>query len=71
MKSSFEVQTRTEDGTCRYFATLKQALSHADSDINVWKISYTLPTGERVRMVREAAENGVSFVLDTVFMYNQ
>lgn len=48
----FDVQTRSEMHGTRNFPTLKAAMDHADEDESVWKISFPLPTGERVRLVR-------------------
>lgn len=48
----FEVQTRNEKGQLTFFATLKEAFDHAEADQTVWKISFSLPTSERVRMVK-------------------
>ena len=47
-----EVQTRTAEGELFYFDTLAEAYSYAEKDPSVWKISFALPTGERVRLVR-------------------
>jgi hypothetical protein len=46
-----EVQTRSEEFGCRTFATVKDAMNHADEDTTVWKISFSLANGERVRLV--------------------
>ena len=47
-----EIQSRTNDGELRYFQTLKEAMRDALVDSTVWKISFSLPNGERVRLVR-------------------
>lgn len=47
-----EVQTRNEEGALEFFSTLKEAVDHADQNPDVWKISFGLPTEERVRLVR-------------------
>ncbi len=64
-----EVQVRFEDGELRYFPTLKEALLVADrtGDPTVWKISFGLPNGERVRLVR--LHHGGPFVLDQMDQY--
>lgn len=46
-----EFQTRNVDGELRFFETLKDAMNYHLEDNTVWKISFTLPTGERVRLV--------------------
>lgn len=48
-----EVQTRNIRGELQYFTTLKAAFDHAAEDPTVWKVSFGLPSGERVRLVRE------------------
>lgn len=47
-----EIQTRSERNGLKYFTTLKQAFDHAEQDLSVWKISFSLPDGERVRLVK-------------------
>lgn len=41
----------------KYFDTLSSAFTYADTHRDVWKISFTVPTGERVRLVRDAITN--------------
>jgi hypothetical protein len=48
----FEVQTRSKCGELRFFPSLKEALAHAETDNDVWKVSFALESGERVRLVR-------------------
>lgn len=45
------VQTRDEEGSLRYFATIEDALAYARKEPSVWKISFDSVTGERVRLV--------------------
>lgn len=59
---TFEVQTRSESGECRYFTTLAEAMQEAEADTAIWKISFSIPTGERVRLVRSKA----GFVYDPI-----
>jgi len=47
-----EVQTRDRQGQLEYFSTLKEAYEHAQKNPDVWKISFPLATGERVRLVK-------------------
>lgn len=54
MSEDFEVQTR-ESGELRYFHTIRAAMEHARASPGVWKISFGVPTGERVRLVRNDA----------------
>jgi hypothetical protein len=49
----FEVQTRSKSGELRFFPSLKEAFAHAETDDQVWKISFAVESGERVRLVRQ------------------
>lgn len=44
-------QTRSEENGLTYFSTLKEAIEAWKNDPSVWKISFVLETGERVRLV--------------------
>lgn len=46
-----EFQTRDNDGGLRFFATLAEAMEYANKTPDVWKVSFSLPNGERVRLV--------------------
>ena len=46
------IQTRNREGTLEYFPTLKEAYEHSLKDSTVWKISFDVPTGERMRLVK-------------------
>lgn len=50
-----EVQTRSSCGELKYFPTLREAQDYADENPEVWKISFALSTGERVRLVKREA----------------
>jgi len=58
------VQTRSEKSGIIYFNTLKEALSHAIANSDVWKISFTVDSGESVRLVRYT--NTDSFVYQPI-----
>jgi hypothetical protein len=49
-----QVQTRSEFGGLLWFDDLSDALSYADNDRTVWKISFNIEDrlGTRVRLVR-------------------
>lgn len=47
-----EFQTRTEKGELRYFETLEAAMKYSQKNTDVWKISFPVSTGERVRLVK-------------------
>ncbi len=51
------VQTRSEKNGCAYFSSLGRALRHAEKDPTVWKVSFALANGERVRLVREQPDD--------------
>jgi len=54
-KRLMEVQTRSSCGELKYFPTLREARDYADGNSEVWKISFALSTGERVRLVKRDA----------------
>ena len=47
-----EIQTRTEDGDLHYYTTVVEAFAAAETDDAIWKISFALPSGTRIRLVR-------------------
>ena len=47
-----EFQIRDYEGATTIVLTLTDAILEGEKDINIWKISFTLPTGERVRLIR-------------------
>lgn len=48
-----QFQTRNMDGEIKQFATFAEAKAHANVDMTVWKISFTIPaTDERIRLIR-------------------
>lgn len=53
-----EFQTRDCDGALRFFTTIKEAFQYATSNESVWKVSFTLPTGERVRFIKQEPYGG-------------
>lgn len=57
------VQTRRNDGEIKTFDTLKEAMEDA-KDLEVWKVSFALPTGERVRLIRDIHGLSHRFVFD-------
>ncbi len=50
--TSIMYQTRRHSGLINQFNSFHDALNDA-KDLTVWKISFTLPTGERIRLIRE------------------
>lgn len=47
-----EFQTRSESNGLEFFKSFKEALAHAEKDKTVWKISFSLPNDERIRLVK-------------------
>ena len=48
----FTVQTRSELNGINEYLKLSDAFMVAEADETIWKISFSLPTGERVRLVK-------------------
>lgn len=53
-----KIQTRSEENGIRNFWTLSDALTHANNNLDVWKISFSTETGERIRLVRKDVPMG-------------
>ena len=45
-------QTRSEENGIRRLASMKEAIRQSEVDPTIWKISFTLETGERIRLVK-------------------
>lgn len=56
-----EVQCRSEETGLSYHSTLAAALKEAFQNPTIWKISFSLPNGERVRLVNDGTG---TFVLE-------
>jgi hypothetical protein len=54
-------QTRGHSGEILTFPSLREAYDHAKKNSDVWKISFTLCTNERVRLIR--TQDSDQFVL--------
>lgn len=48
----FEVQTRSEVNGIKYHPTLDAAMYVTTKDNSIWKISFPIDSGERVRLIR-------------------
>jgi hypothetical protein len=57
-----EIQTRNEKGEIQFFNSFKEAFEHSQKDDSVWKISFSLPNGERIRLVKD----GPDFILENI-----
>lgn len=55
--TQIEFQTRSEESGLQFFSSLKDALNEAEKDKSIWKISFSLPNGERVRLVSHTLQN--------------
>ena len=51
--NEYPIQVRSEELGVRQFKTLQDALSYAQDNRSVWKISFEIIDGTRVRLVRE------------------
>ena len=51
-----EVQTRDQEGSLQYFPRVDEAIKFAETNSSVWKISFSISSGERIRLVREWVE---------------
>ena len=47
-----EFQTRTFEGDIEVFPTLREAMASAKVNHDVWKVSFNLPSGDNVRLLR-------------------
>jgi len=46
------IQLRSEETGIVTFPTFREAIDYTKHDPTVWKLSFSLPNGERVRLVR-------------------
>ena len=63
-------QTRSEEHGLKHFPTLGEAFAEAVHDPTVWKLSISLPTGERVRLIRKwvsIVPNDYEWVYESIF----
>jgi hypothetical protein len=54
------IQTRSEVNGLMQYKTFQEAYKAVKEDSSIWKISFSLPNGERARLVRD----GDKFILD-------
>jgi len=47
-----EIQTSSQTGDIRFYRTLESALTEAQLDTKVWKVSFNAEDGTRIRLVR-------------------
>ena len=47
-----EFQVRSETDGLSIHPTLESAINHANRNPTIWKISFSLPNGERVRLIK-------------------
>jgi hypothetical protein len=52
-----QIQIRSEFTGIRIVDSMKQAKYEARMDKTIWKISFSLPNGERIRLVRHFPDN--------------
>lgn len=53
-RQEMEIQLRSEKTGISTVSTVKKALSNAMKDRTIWKISFVLENGERIRLVRSS-----------------
>lgn len=53
MDNLYRVQTRSEETGIKNFPTLMDALAAARDDASIWKISFDICDGTRVRLIWE------------------
>lgn len=51
--AKWRVQTRSEENGLFFHSSLNDAIDAAKMDKSIWKISFTLPTRERIRLMRD------------------
>lgn len=59
-----DFQTRSEESGLNNFPSLALALEAAALDYSIWKISFSLPNGERVRLIGREKEWKLESILD-------
>lgn len=52
----WDIQLRSEKNGLTYWPTLQEALAEVARDSTIWKMSFNLPSGERLRMERNQGE---------------
>jgi len=52
LEFEYDVQVRSEETGLHRFLTLSDAMAYAKTDASAWKISFSIPSGERVRLIR-------------------
>ena len=52
------IQTRSEINGLYEYHNADEAFKAAEEDLSIWKISFSLPNGGRVRLVRCLVEDG-------------
>lgn len=68
--SKFEVQTRNERGGLRFFSSLEEAMKTVERDPSIWKVSFALENGERVRLTRLNTAEGDKWIYDPIILPN-
>jgi len=46
-----DIQTRSEENGTGYYSSLRMAMEAYSNDPTIWKISFSIPSGERIRLV--------------------
>jgi hypothetical protein len=54
---SMDFQTRSEETGMMYHHSFVDAMNAAKKDPTIWKISFSIQTGERIRLVKSMMSN--------------
>lgn len=58
-------QTRSEATGIQYFEHIRRALDAAEKDPTIWKISFSTPNGDRIRLNRVSMSRNIkTWILD-------
>lgn len=63
------VQTRSERNGIAHHETLKDAFRAANYDPTIWKVSFPLQTGERVRLVKITDDDGAGWIFEPIMEF--
>lgn len=52
MDEDFDIQIKSTGGQVQFYTTIREAVKQAEKDPTIWKISFNIASGERIRLVR-------------------
>ena len=62
-----EFQTRSEAGELQFYPTFQAAWDAAKKDKTIWKISFSVQTGECIRLVRDGVTFKVELLMEVAY----